>query len=127
MTLDISFDDSKQKSWLVQNEHSYVQGDGISCGPIACLKLMEIYGFIERGSIETIGESARGYCNVVMDYYNDCVRRFDSDLKVEARKKQVYMESNHNVERKPLKHLQFVFPMKRVCYPFPLQLKEYQR
>jgi len=87
MTLDISFDDSKEESWLVKNEHSYVQGDGVSCGPIACLKLMEIYGFIKGGSIETIGEPARGYRNVVMDYYNDCVRRFDSDLKVEARKK----------------------------------------
>ena len=87
MILDISFDDSKEESWLVKNEHSYVQGDGVSCGPIACLKLMEIYGFIKGGSIETIGESARGYRNVVMDYYNDCVRRFDSDLKVEARKK----------------------------------------
>jgi len=75
MTLDISFDDSKE------------QGDGVSCGPIACLKLMEIYGFIEAGSIETIGESSSGYRNVVMDYYMDCVRRFDSDLKVEARKK----------------------------------------
>ena len=41
-------------------------------------------------------------------------------------RKQVYMESNHNVERKPLKPLQFVLPMKRLCYPFPLQLKEYQ-
>jgi len=87
MTLDISFDDSKEESWLVKNEHSYVQGDGVSCGPITCLKLMEIYGFIEAGSIETIGESGRGYCNVVMDYYVDCVTRFDSDLKVEARKK----------------------------------------
>ncbi len=48
---------------------------------------MEIYGFIEVGSIETVGESTRGYHNVVMDYYNDCVSRFDSVLKVEARTK----------------------------------------
>jgi hypothetical protein len=85
MTLEISFDDLKEEPWLVKNEHSYVQGDGVSCGPIACLKLMEIYGFIEVGSIETIGESDRGYCYVVMDYYNDCVRRFDGVLNVEAR------------------------------------------
>jgi len=38
MTLDISFDDSKEEPWLVKNKHSYVQGDGISSGPIACLK-----------------------------------------------------------------------------------------
>ncbi len=54
MTLDISFDDLKEEPWLVKNEHSYVQGDGVSCGPIACLKLMEIYGFIKADSIETI-------------------------------------------------------------------------
>jgi len=87
MTLEISFDDLKEEPWLVKNKHSYVQGDGVSCGPTACLKLMEIHGFIEVGSIETIGESASGYRNVVMDYYNDCVRRIDSDLKVEARTK----------------------------------------
>jgi len=88
MKLEISFDDLKQESWLVKNEHSYVQGDGVSCGPIACLKLMEIYGFIEVGSIEMIGESARGYRHVVMDYYNECVSRFDNLLKVEVHTKK---------------------------------------
>ena len=81
-TLGISFDDLKEETWLVINEHSYVQGDGISCGPITCLKLMEIYGFIEVDSIETIGESTRGYWHVVMDYYNGYVSRFDNILKV---------------------------------------------
>ena len=32
MTLKITFDDSKEL-WHVKNERSYVQGDGISCGP----------------------------------------------------------------------------------------------
>jgi len=61
-----------------------VQGDGVSCGPIACLKLMEISRFIKVGSIERIGEFACGYRHVVMDYYNDCVSRFDNLLKVEV-------------------------------------------
>jgi hypothetical protein len=89
MTSEISFDDLKEEPWLVKKEHSYVQGDGVSCGPIACLKLMEIYGFIEVGSIETIGESQRGYRHVVMDYYNDCVSRFNNVLKVEVRTKKI--------------------------------------
>jgi hypothetical protein len=46
---------------VCQNDQSYVQGDGVSCGPIACLKLVEIYGFIEEGSIARIGESSHGY------------------------------------------------------------------
>ena len=78
MVLEISFDDSKEP-WHVQNERSYVQGDGVSCGPITCLKVMEIYGFLPEGSIETI----RGYRHVVMDYYNEYVRRYNDVLKVE--------------------------------------------
>ena len=65
-----------------------MQGDGVSCRPIACLKLMKIYGFIEVGSIEMIGESARGYRHVVMYYYNECVGRFDNLLKVEVHTKK---------------------------------------
>jgi hypothetical protein len=83
MTLEISFDDLKEP-WHVKNEQSYVQGDGVSCGPIACLKVMEIYGFIPEGSIETI----RGYRHVVMDYFNECVSRYDNVLKVAVRTKK---------------------------------------
>jgi hypothetical protein len=75
MALEIRFDVSKDESWHVQNEQSYVQGDGVSCGPIACLKLMEIYGIIPVGSIEKNGESDCGYQHVVMDYYNECIIR----------------------------------------------------
>jgi hypothetical protein len=83
MTLEISFDDLKEP-WHVKNEQSYVQGDGVSCGPITYLKVMEIYGFIPEGSIETI----RGHRHVVMDYYNECVSRYDNVLKVAVRTKK---------------------------------------
>ena len=84
MVFVISFDDSKDP-WQVKNDQSYMQGDGVSCGPIACLKVLEIYGYLQVGSIETIGESASGYRPVVMDYYNDCVSRYDDVLKVPIR------------------------------------------
>ena len=45
MALEICFDDSKNESWHVQNEQSYVQCDGVSCGPITCLKLSSPGGF----------------------------------------------------------------------------------
>ncbi len=61
-----------------------MQGVGVSCGPIACLKLMEIYGFIKEGSIARIGESIHGYRPLVMDYFNYCVRRYNNDLKVKV-------------------------------------------
>jgi hypothetical protein len=88
MALEIRFDNSKDESWHVQNEQSYVQGDGVSCGPIACLKLIEIYGVLPVGSIETIGESTPGYRHVAMDYYNDCVSRYNDVLKVKIRTKK---------------------------------------
>jgi hypothetical protein len=65
-----------------------VEGDGVSCGPIACLKLMEIYGFIEEGSIARIGESSHGYWPIVMDYFNNCVRRYDNILKAKMHTNQ---------------------------------------
>ncbi len=89
MVLEISFDDLNHKQpWHVKNDQSYVQGDDVSCGPIASLKLMEIYGSIEEGSIARIGESSHGYWPLVMDYFNDCVRRYDNDLKVKVRTNQ---------------------------------------
>ncbi len=82
MLLEICFDDLKEP-WHFQNKQSYMQGDGVSCGPIACLKVMEIYGFLQEGSIERLGESILGYWHVVMDYYNECVSRYNNILKVE--------------------------------------------
>ncbi len=89
MVMEISFDDlNHQQPWRVKNDQSYVQGDGVSCGPIACLKLMEIYGFIEEGSIARIGESSHGYRPLVMDYFNDCMRRYDNNQKVKEHTNQ---------------------------------------
>jgi hypothetical protein len=88
MVLEICFDDlNHQQSWHVKTDRSYVQGDGVSCGPIACLNLMEIYGFLEEGSIARIRESSQGYRPIVMGF-NDCVRRYNKDLKVEVHTNQ---------------------------------------
>ncbi len=85
MVLKIFFDAlNHQQPWHVKNDLSYVQGDGVSCGPIACLKLMEIYGFVEEGSIARIGESSHGYRPIVMDYFNNCVKRYSTNLKVKV-------------------------------------------
>jgi hypothetical protein len=89
MVLEICFNDqNNQEPWHVKNDQSYAQGGGVSCGPIACLKLMEVYGFIQKGSIARIGESSHGYRPIVMDYFNDCVRMFNNDLKAEMRTNQ---------------------------------------
>ncbi len=59
---------------------------------------MEIYGFLQEGSIERFGESILGYRHVVMDYYNECVSRYDNILKVEICTKKFNRENNQKVE-----------------------------
>jgi hypothetical protein len=63
-----------------------IYGAGVFCSRpntnrVTLLKVMEIYGFLRVGSIETIGESNRGYRHVVMDNYNECVSRYNDVLK----------------------------------------------
>ena len=74
-----------RSSWIVMFDKRHKQSDGINCGPIACLKVLELYGFIEGGSINSIGESRGGYRDVVMDYYEDCCHRFHNELMIERR------------------------------------------
>ncbi len=52
--IEIDFDKSGKNCWKVFNKHTYKQLDGINCGPIACMKIMEIYGLIKPGTIEEI-------------------------------------------------------------------------
>jgi hypothetical protein len=52
LALEIRFDDLKDESWHVQNEQSYVQDDGVCCGPIACLKLMGLSRWVLLKKLE---------------------------------------------------------------------------
>ena len=83
MTMELRFDD--MTPWMVKLDQSYKQSDGINCGPIACLKVMELYGFLEKGSIERIGKSPGGYRHLVMDYYKNCCIIYNNALKAEMR------------------------------------------
>ena len=51
-TLAIQF--GKEAPWIAVKQHFTRQRDGHNCGPIACLKIMEVYGYIEKGHVETI-------------------------------------------------------------------------
>jgi hypothetical protein len=44
---------------------------------------MEVYGFLEVGSIERIGESVTGYQPIIMDYFNQCFIKYSEHIKVE--------------------------------------------
>jgi hypothetical protein len=66
MELEICFEETNTH-WLVCNEQAYIQGDGCNCGPIACLKVMEIYGFVKAGTISVLGDSVEGYRPIILD------------------------------------------------------------
>jgi hypothetical protein len=53
MVLELDFG-VKKSPWVMTNEQYYTQKDGYNCGQIACLKIMEIYGWITPGSIHQI-------------------------------------------------------------------------
>jgi hypothetical protein len=70
--LELCFDDMYEP-WVVAN--------GFNCGPIACLKVMEIYGILPMNSIAEIGHQKYGYHGIVMDYYKRFLLTHDSDLQ----------------------------------------------
>ncbi len=86
MELEICFEETNTH-WLVYNEQAYIQGDGCNCGTIACLKVMEIYGFLKAGTINVLGDSVEGYQPVVLDYFNSCVMKYNTNLMAEQRQK----------------------------------------
>jgi len=95
--MELHFDDLTP--WMVELDKSYMQSDGINCGPIVCLKVLELYGFLKEGSIERIGDSPGGYRNVVMDYYSNCCVLYQDSLKAEMRTEEK-LESIRNKNKK---------------------------
>ena len=71
--------------WIVTNERQYRQKDGYNCGPIAMLKLLEIYGYIKQGSIDAIGDTPAGYRGVAMNFFNLLKDKYYSSLLFEMR------------------------------------------
>ncbi len=51
--LELYFED-KDEPWVVYNDHTILQVDGYNCGPIAFLKVMEIYGILPLNSVAEI-------------------------------------------------------------------------
>jgi hypothetical protein len=73
MELSFTSDSNPEQSWpdwTVRNNPSIHQTDGYNCGPIACIKVMEVLGIIEPGSMSTIAQYHE-YRPVVMDYYQE--------------------------------------------------------
>jgi hypothetical protein len=78
--LELCFDDM-YSPWVVSSDPILKQHDAFNCGPIACLKVMEIYGILPMNSIAEIGHQKFGYRGVVMDYYKKFLKKHDCDLQ----------------------------------------------
>jgi hypothetical protein len=83
--MEIKF--GSEAPWKMTNQHFTRQRDGHNCGPIACLKVMEVYGYIDKGQVEVISQSPSGYRNIVMNQFADLVSKYDNALFVEMRSK----------------------------------------
>ena len=79
--------------WTIQNDPDIEQNDGFNCGPIACLKVMEIFGVIEPGSMPTIAMSREGIRPVVMDYYQQLIVKYEKDLFFATRKNSAKLKA----------------------------------
>jgi len=79
--IELCFDD-KYAPWCVYNDPIIRQVDGYNCGPIACLKVMEIYGILPPDSIAEIAHQRYGYRGVVMDHYSRFLAQHDRDIKL---------------------------------------------
>ncbi len=86
MELEICFEETNTH-WLVYNEQAYIQGDGYYCERIACLKVMEIYGFLKAGTTNVHGDSVEGYRPVDLDYFKSCLMKYNKKLIAEQRQK----------------------------------------
>lgn len=78
--LELCFDDM-YSPWVVSSDPILKQHDGFNCGPIACLKVMEIYGVLPVNSIAEIGHQKFGYRGVVMDFYKRFLKKHECDLQ----------------------------------------------
>jgi hypothetical protein len=62
--------------WTIEKHPVLKQHNGFNCGPIACLKVMEIYCMLPHNSIETIRQSVHGYWEVVMEFYQKFLKKY---------------------------------------------------
>ena len=79
--IELCFESGNNSSWIILKDPVLKQHDWFNCGPIACLKVMELYGFLQQNSIELIRHSQYGYRGVVMQYYCAFLEKYESSIQ----------------------------------------------
>ena len=70
--------------WIVKNSVFVRQKDGHNCGPIACCKVMEVLGYVEKGSMDRLGSVTGGFRKAVMTKFSDLLVKHNDALVVET-------------------------------------------
>ena len=96
MLIEIDFDDGNMP-WLIQNKLRCKQVDGHNCGPIACVIIMEIYGWLREGAVNKIANNKGGYRQVVTRYFSHVIDKYDNVLRAELRT-NVYSDGRKGYE-----------------------------
>jgi hypothetical protein len=79
--LMLFFSDKNKGPWVVSKDPTLKQFDDINCGPIACMKVMEIYGVLPRTSVaEAHKIHPQSYRGIVMEYYKRFMKRYEQDM-----------------------------------------------
>ena len=91
--------------WIVYNDPIIQKNDGFNCGPIACLKVLELYGFIPTNSIAGIAQKKYGYRGVVMPFYQRMLEVNEGQLKFTLGKttiKKINRKKKKNINKEPI-------------------------
>jgi hypothetical protein len=73
--VEITFGDQAGAPWILRNSVYLQQKDSHNCGPIACAKVMEVLGYVEKGTINGLGSLPGGYCRAVMNKFSELLSK----------------------------------------------------
>jgi len=68
-------------TWRFTRGHFLTQTDGVNCGPIACAKILELFGVADYENLR-IEHEFNGLRKMVRDFWNRCLRASEQEVLV---------------------------------------------
>lgn len=76
MLMRITFGGSVAYEWTITNANVTKQADGISCGPLACYRVLQIFGYeLDSGDALMRNKDYAAIRVIVMDHWNAMIKR----------------------------------------------------
>ena len=95
-----------EQIWTIENVMSVKQRDSHNCGPIACMKIMELYGCTEARIIDPKIITVEYYRGIVISKFRSLVMKFTNKLNVSFLWRSLIwflLRRTGNTKRHPLK------------------------